>query len=118
MPKSRIDREKVTIRFMIELYCTRHHLAANKGSGWAEQNPRLCHKCEELYAYALTRLDKCPFQNAKPTCGGCRIHCYRPEHKSQIQVVMRYAGPRMLLKHPVLAMAHLLDTFSDRRKRD
>jgi hypothetical protein len=30
---------------------------------------------------------------------------------------MRYAGPRMLLRHPVLALLHLLDTlkkFQDR----
>jgi hypothetical protein len=29
--------------------------------------------------------------------------------RGQVREVMRYAGPRMLLRHPVLAVLHLLD---------
>jgi hypothetical protein len=29
--------------------------------------------------------------------------------KTQIQAVMRYAGRRMLLRHPILALLHVLD---------
>ncbi|MDW2334940.1 nitrous oxide-stimulated promoter family protein, partial [Vibrio sp. 1069] len=32
----------------------------------------------------------------------------KPEPKEQMRLVMRYSGPRMLLKHPILAVRHLL----------
>jgi hypothetical protein len=32
----------------------------------------------------------------------------------KIRTVMRYAGPRMLLRHPILAIGHLLDGRRDR----
>jgi len=37
------------------------------------------------------------------------VHCYAPEMREKIKEVMRYAGPRMLLSHPILAIAHLID---------
>jgi hypothetical protein len=72
---------------MIELYCRRHHQA--KGS--------LCDECRELLAYAMQRIEKCPFQADKPTCAKCPIHCYRPAMREKVRQVMRYAGPRMML---------------------
>ncbi len=29
--------------------------------------------------------------------------------RERVRVVMRYAGPRMLFRHPILAVRHLLD---------
>jgi hypothetical protein len=95
----RIAREKKTVAAMVHLYCRRLH--GTKGG--------LCPDCEDLLTYALARLDRCPFQEKKPTCVHCPIHCYRPERQEQIRAVMRYAGPRMLLSHPILALLHLLD---------
>jgi hypothetical protein len=69
----------------------------------------ICPTCHELSDYALTRLEKCPFKSEKPTCANCTVHCYRPEMRDRIRMVMRYSGPRMLLRHPVLAVLHLLD---------
>lgn len=46
---------------------------------------------------------------AKPTCANCPIHCYKRDMRGAIREVMRYAGPVMLLRHPVLAIAHLVD---------
>ena len=63
--------------------------------------------------YAQKRLAGCPYGADKPTCTNCQIHCYGPTQREQTRVVMRYAGPRMLLRHPVLAVAHLL--FDSRR---
>jgi hypothetical protein len=40
-------------------------------------------------------------------------HCYRPEMRQRVREVMRFAGPKMLLRHPLLAVRHLLD---ERRK--
>ena len=55
------------------------------------------------------RLEKCPYGETKPTCANCPIHCYQPHRREQIKKVMAYAGPRMLLTHPILAIRHMLD---------
>ncbi len=36
------------------------------------------------------------------------MHCYRPEMRQRVRDVMIFAGPRMLLRHPVLALLHLV----------
>jgi hypothetical protein len=69
----------------------------------------LCQECEDLLQYAIGRLEKCPFQVSKPTCADCPIHCYRPSMREDIRAVMTYAGPRMLYRHPILAVRHLID---------
>ncbi len=102
----RLDRERRTIQVMIQLYCQGNHRA----------NGELCPECQQLAAYAMQRLEKCPFQADKPTCAKCPIHCYKPAMRQQVRQVMRFAGPRMMLRHPVLAILHTLDgAFSNRR---
>lgn len=94
----RLDREKRTVEAMIKLYCRRRH-----GSR------QLCAECRELRDYALLRLDKCLFGEGKTTCAKCRVHCFKPEMRERIRGVMRYSGPRMLYRHPAMALCHLLD---------
>jgi Nitrous oxide-stimulated promoter len=96
---NRLDRERRTIRAMIEIYCRAHHRPPD--------NP--CPQCQQLAEYALLRIERCPFKPDKPTCASCTIHCCKPAMREQVRVVMRYAGPRMLLAHPFLAIAHLID---------
>jgi hypothetical protein len=95
----RIAREKRTVEAMIRLYCAGRH-------GTRE---RLCDECSDLLQYAMQRLEKCPFQEHKPTCADCPIHCYRPLMRERIRSVMKYAGPRMVRRHPILAVRHLID---------
>lgn len=96
---ARISREERTIQAMISLYCHDHHTTKTG----------LCDDCTALWEYALERLLRCPFAPDKPTCANCPVHCYKPEMREKIRVVMRYSGPRMLLRHPVLTIRHLLD---------
>lgn len=79
------------------------HCRARHGGG------SLCADCRELDAYARERLEKCPFGEGKTTCAKCPVHCYRLGMRARIRTVMRYAGPRMLLHHPVMAIRHLMD---------
>lgn len=95
----RLAREKRTVQAMVHIACRGRHATQNG----------LCERCEELLSYALKRLDRCPFQADKPTCANCPVHCYRPSMREEIRAVMRYAGPRMLLRHPILAIRHLID---------
>ena len=69
----------------------------------------LCPECDALLQYATKRLALCPYGADKPTCANCRIHCYGPRQREQVRAMMRYAGPRMLLRHPYLAVMHLVD---------
>jgi len=92
-------REARTVEAMIRIYCHGVH-------GTPEG---LCDECTALAAYARQRLARCPFGALKPTCAKCPIHCYAPGMRERIRAVMRYAGPRMLLRHPLLAVGHLVD---------
>lgn len=105
--RTRVTREKKTLKAMLRIYCQGHH-------GTRET---LCDECDQLLAYALERLDRCPFQEGKTTCAKCAIHCYQPKMRKQIRAVMRYAGPRMLWRHPILALLHLLDGLQEKPVR-
>ncbi|MCX6069479.1 MAG: nitrous oxide-stimulated promoter family protein [Chloroflexi bacterium] len=98
---TRIEREKRTVSAMIALYCRAHHSAG----------AALCENCERLCDYALARLDRCPFGAGKPTCASCSVHCYKPDMRARIKTVMRYSGPRMSYRHPLLALMHWLDSL-------
>ncbi len=98
-PNRRVDREAEKLRLMLELFCHDQHGTANG----------LCDTCRALWDYAQGRLAKCPLRDDKPTCANCTVHCYKPSMRAQVREVMRYAGPRMLYRHPVLAVRHLID---------
>lgn len=99
--RPRIEREFRTLEAMIRVYCRGMH-----GGGTGE-----CAPCAELLAYAGRRLEKCPFQEEKPPCARCPIHCYQPARREQVKAVMRYSGPRMVFRHPIFALRHWLDGF-------
>lgn len=98
----RMTREMRTLAAMLRIHCHDRH----RGAALDEHG--LCPDCGELLAYARKRLAGCPFGPAKPTCANCQIHCYGPRQREEVRQVMRYAGPRMLWRHPLLALAHLV----------
>jgi hypothetical protein len=104
--KGHLGRELLTITRMVEIYCRAHH----GGAAGA-----LCDECGEFMDYAGVRLEKCPYGEDKPTCTNCPIHCYKPEKRDQAKAIMRYAGPRMIFRHPWLAITHKLDGFRNAR---
>ncbi len=111
----RLTREEKTIAAMIALYCRDHHIGAGRAGGDGMSGGTvaaaggLCDECAELLAYARRRLEKCRYGAGKPTCARCATHCYKPAMRERVREVMRYSGPRMLKRHPVLAVAHLVD---------
>jgi hypothetical protein len=98
--RTRMVREKKTIETMIIMHCHDKHDTGNAP----------CDDCRQLLDYAGERLDKCPYQEAKPTCAKCPIHCYKPEMREKVRSVMKYSGPRMTYRHPILALHHFLDS--------
>ena len=97
-----LDCEKRSIRIMVAMYCRRHH-------GRKPKSP--CTECADLLSYAEQRLEKCPFGSEKGPCSKCHIHCYKPQMRRRIQAVMRYAGPRMLTRHPIIGMRHVVNSL-------
>ena len=88
-----------TLHAMLGIYCRGNH-----GSPDA-----LCPECSGLLEYAQARLAKCPFGENKPVCSQCTVHCYQPALRARIREVMKYAGPKMITQHPVLAAKHVLE---------
>ena len=90
-------RELKTIAIMVRMYCHHHH-----------GGTPLCADCAALFDYSQRRLQRCVFGDAKPNCAKCVVHCYSADMREKIRIVMRWAGPRMLLRHPILGVLHLL----------
>lgn len=95
---ARRARELKTLETMIGMYCRHHH-----GGG------PLCTECAALGDYARRRLERCVFGDAKPTCANCVVHCYKAQMRERVREMMRWAGPRMLFRHPVLGILHMID---------
>jgi hypothetical protein len=93
--------ERKTVEAMIHIYCHDQHKTHDK----------LCPECNKLFDYTKRRLDRCPFQENKTTCANCKVHCYKQAMRKKIKDVMRYSGPRMSYRHPLLALVHFFDGF-------
>lgn len=104
--RTKREREKAMVSQMIALYCKKTH-KTKKG---------LCSGCAELDRYARARSDKCPFMETKTFCSNCRVHCYKPEMREKIRLVMRFSGPRMILHHPIAAMRHVIETKREQKR--
>lgn len=98
---TRREKEKITVKQMVEIYC----------HGKEHCKKGFCNECSDLLEYAYVRLDHCKFEESKPTCKKCPVHCYKPELLEQMRKVMRYAGPRMIWHHPITAIRHIFREF-------
>lgn len=96
------ERERAVVAEMIASYCHGNH---------GTPDGRLCGDCQALVDYASLRIARCPFMAAKTFCSRCAVHCYAAPEREKIRRVMRYAGPRMLFLHPVMAIHHGIDTL-------
>lgn len=102
------EREKLLVSQMITVYCRgKHH-----------QRNGLCPECQALDTYARMRSDKCPFMETKTFCSNCKVHCYKPEMREKIRMVMRYSGPRMMFYHPLTAIRHVIESKKEKRRQE
>jgi len=103
-----LQKEQKTIGIMIQMFCGAHHGA---------EGHVLCPACEEILIYAKERLRRCPFGENKGACAKCEIHCYKLDMRKRVTEVMRYSGPKMITKHPLLAIDHVLKAKVPRRAK-
>ena len=131
-----MEQEFKTVSVMIDLYCRGHHdsrdhrcvdcealltyvgqrlekcpLKTNHGykslGKLRDVIPSAVRDCS-TYKFQRTSLLKFEFHN-KPKCSKCPVHCYKPDMREKIKAVMRYAGPRMIYRYPILTGKHFLN---------
>ncbi|MCX5774676.1 MAG: nitrous oxide-stimulated promoter family protein [Fusobacteria bacterium] len=95
----RLNREIKTLKIMVEMYCKKVH---------NDVKP-FCEKCQESLDYVISRVENCPKKSYRGICKGCKIHCYKDVYREEIKKIMRFSGPRLIMKHPILALLHILD---------
>jgi hypothetical protein len=93
--------ELKTITVMISLYCRANHKSSIP-----------CTTCQALINHAEQKLDRCVYGSQKPACKQCPIHCYKPEYREQIKIIMKESGMKIAYLHPILAFKHLLKGFN------
>ncbi|MHA1963987.1 MAG: nitrous oxide-stimulated promoter family protein [Candidatus Thorarchaeota archaeon] len=101
---SKIRKEKETVEKMIRLYCEKKH---NPSDGIP------CSECQSLIEYSHQRLEQCQYQEDKPTCRKCPVHCYRPTMREEVRRVMRFSGPRLALRAPIDWIRHQIHERDD-----
>ncbi len=102
MGRTHIQKEKDTVTLMTRLYCKKVHKGVTKNDN------KLCQDCQEVLDYAYDRLDKCRFGENKCSCLRCPAHCYKPEMRERIRVVMRYIGPKMPYLAPIAYIRYFI----------
>lgn len=95
----RLQREQETVETMIHMYCKSNH--------YAKETP--CDQCSKLIHYAKERVEHCQFGENKTICGKCKVHCYTPQMRQKIKTVMRTTGYKMLYRHPIMLLKHVVD---------
>ena len=96
----RIEKEKTTIKLMINLYCNKKH----KTKGHSEE---LCEECRELLEYANKRLSFCKFGENKSSCSKCKIHCYKKNMREKVKEIMKFSAPRLIIYDPIELIRHV-----------
>ncbi len=126
------EKEKQLMKTMITIYCHGHKhrntqklrkdgkntkIETSPSLKLQQQNNGLCEECETLLLYSYNKINRCPFMETKTFCNNCHVHCYQKEQREKIKEVMRFAGPRMLYRHPVVAIKHAYYTIKQKSQQ-
>ncbi len=67
-----------------------------------------------MVRYAMSKTERCPY-NHEGNCKDCSIHCYNADMRQSVRAMMRYAAPRMLIRHPVMTLRYLRKKIAAKR---
>lgn len=107
MRNALIDKDRRTLEAMGRIFCSAHHDGAKDAAG-------LCPACRSTVDATLERAASCPFGH-EGNCQDCAVRCQRGEARDRIREIMRYAAPRMTLRHPLMTFDYLRRKASARR---
>ena len=94
------EKDLRTLRAIGCMYCKAHHASSVKGPHG------LCEECTATVAFTHERTKNCPYGHAH-NCQDCTTKCNRGQQQQRVKAMMRYAAPRMLLRHPLMTMDYL-----------
>lgn len=124
MKDRKVAKDVRTLADLIEIYCVRHHSEVPRMSAvtdavrlgvYRKKTPALCPECEAHLAYGEKRRAFCP-KDPKPFCANCDVHCYRSEEREWERQMMRYSGPRSMLRgHAIDGIKHVVETKRHKR---
>ncbi len=100
------NKEYEMLEYMVKLYSRKKLKQKELGA-----------ECIELLEYAKFRREKCFHGENKPYCSCCTIRCYKRDMKEFMAKVMRFSGPRMIFRHPILAFDHLFKTIAFKKQQ-
>jgi len=101
-----IRRDAEVLAEFISLYCDGHHRERVRtpftaggavGRYCGTSAGELCDECGGLLKYAVSMRIICP-HDPKPACKKCPSHCYKPEYREKIRMVMKYSGMQCIKK--------------------
>jgi hypothetical protein len=72
-------------------------------SGW---KVGLCPECFALVKESVRHTNRCRHLAYKTFCHHCPTPCYALSVREKIRPIMRYSGPRLVMKHPVLGFQY------------
>ena len=97
---SRTERDRKTLEAIGCIYCHGTH------SGMVRDANGLCPECRETVETTLQRTIVCPYGHVG-NCQDCTLHCQRGDAQRRIKEMMRYAAPRMAVRHPLMTAEYL-----------
>ena len=99
MKNTHVNKDRRTLEAIGRIYCSAHHNGEKDAAG-------LCPSCRETIDATLERAAACPFGH-EVNCKDCHVHCQRGEAQERIRAIMKYAAPRMALRHPVMTLGYV-----------
>lgn len=63
----------------------------------------------ELIMKAFRRTDRCPHSFYKTFCHQCPTTCYKSEDLENIEPIMKYAGRKIMMKHPLIGTKFVIN---------
>ncbi|MFO6484177.1 nitrous oxide-stimulated promoter family protein [Escherichia coli] len=96
MSGKRISREKLTIKKIKINFIKRN-------ARRRQRSRSITRRC--LFTRKSGWINVCSAKK-KPACKQCPVHCYQPAKREEMKQIMRWAGPRMLWRHPILTVRH------------
>ena len=101
MTFEKFNSEVKTLEKSFSIYCkdkhtnqqTRNYSFKYKNNS-VSCNIHLCDECNELFLYAVSRLQECPHKE-KPRCRKCPNPCYEKDKFKKMAKMMRYSGMKL-----------------------
>lgn len=139
VPKERVekrrDNEKIVLLAMAALHCQgfdhegrirlydksmlspflQEALEKNAKRFPVWRNMELCPVCLAMVLRSEKKTQYCVHMPYKTLCHLCPRPCYTEKQMEEIRPMMRYSGPRLITKHPILTYRHMREIHRSKR---